>query len=102
MKSILLFLSLLSISPILGQDERRPFFLGVNPSVTVEPFYEKGEFDVNILPLVYQRPLTKMFDFRLISTLNLAVRNDGNGISHMGLEAGFPIYLKAKENKTNS
>jgi len=100
MKYILLFISLLITQSVFGQDDKRPNFWGVNPSVTVEPFYEKGEFDINILPLIYQTPLTKRFDFRLISTLNLAVRNDGNGISHVGLQAGLPMYFKAKESQT--
>ena len=73
-------------------------FIGINPSITVEPFYEKGESDINILPIVYQRPLTKLFDIRLISILNLGIRNNGNEISHFGFETGLPIYIKSKKN----
>ncbi len=85
-------------NPLLAQDGKKFNFIGINPSVTVEPFYEKGELDINIFPLVYQRSLTKRFDIRLTSILNLGIRNNGNEISHFGFEAGLPIFFKAKEN----
>ncbi len=98
------FLAILLIAlPFLAisQSERIPFFLGLNPSITIEPFYEKGEMDINILPLVFQRKLTNRIDFRLTSILNLGIRNDGSEISHFGIESAFPIFLKKKENKTD-
>ncbi len=98
-KSILLLLTTLTINTVYGQDEKRFNFFGINPSVTVEPFYEEGELDINIFPIVYQRSLTKRFDIRLTSILNLGVRNDGNEISHIGFEAGLPMFLKSKETK---
>jgi len=84
-----------------SQTERIPFFLGLNPSVTIEPFYEKGELDINILPLVFQRKMTYRIDFRLTSILNLGIRNEGSKISHFGIESAFPIFLKKKDNKTD-
>jgi hypothetical protein len=84
---------------LLGQEEKKYNFIGLNPSVTIEPFYEKGELDLNIFPVVYQRSMTKLMDIRMTSILNLGIRNDGNEISHYGLEAGFPIFFKRKENK---
>lgn len=54
-------------NPLLAQDDKRFNFIGINPSVTVEPFYDKGEFDINIFPIVYQRSLTKRLDIRLTS-----------------------------------
>jgi len=92
--------TLICESPIHAQEDKKYNFIGINPGVTVEPYYEKGEFDINIFPLVYQRSLSKRFDIRLASTLNLGVRNNGNGISHMGIETAFPIYLKKKEIKS--
>lgn len=71
-------------------------FIGINPSVTVEPFYERGELDVNILPVVYQRVLSKRMDLRFTSILNLGIRNTGTEISHFGLETALPIFLRAK------
>lgn len=35
-----------------GQENQRAHFIRLNPSVTVEPFYQEGEFDINIFPLV--------------------------------------------------
>lgn len=99
MKFILLLLTLLSVNAVFGQNETRLNFLGINPSVTVEPFYDKGELDINIFPLVYQRSLTKRFDIRLTSTLNLGIRNNRNEISHIGFESGLPIFFKSKETK---
>lgn len=97
MKAILLLITLLTVNSVFGQNEKRMNFLGINPSVTVEPFYGKGELDLNIFPLVYQRSLTKRFDIRLTSILNLGVRNNGNEISHIGFESGLPIFFKSKE-----
>lgn len=86
-------------NPLLAQEDKKFNFVGINPNVTVEPFYDKGELDISIFPLVYQRPLTKRFDIRLNLILNLGIRNNGNEISHFGFETGFPIFFKPKENK---
>jgi hypothetical protein len=87
----------------LAQEKSVPLFVGLNPSVTVEPFYAKGEFDVGIFPLVIQRPLGLRWDVRASTILNLGVRNNGNGISHYGLELAFPFFFSAKPDRfTNS
>jgi len=99
MKSFMLLLTVLSVSSVFGQNEKILNYLGINPSVTVEPFYDKGELDINIFPLVYQRSFSKRFDFRLTSILNLGMRNDGNKFSHFGFEAGLPIFFKSKESQ---
>ena len=100
-KQIILLTTILVLqnTQLFAQEDKKYNFLGINPSVTVEPFYEKGELDVNIFPVVYQRPLTKRFDIRLNSILNLGIRNNGNEISHFGCETGFPIFFKPKETK---
>lgn len=85
-------------NPLKAQEYKRLNFFGINPSVTVEPFYDKGELDVNIFPLVYQRTLTRRIDMRLTSILNLGIRNNGNNISHFGFETGLPIFFNQKEN----
>jgi len=77
-------------------------FLGLNPSITIEPFYEKGEFDVNVCPLVYQRVITRRIDIRLNSIVNLGIRKNGNALSHLGLELAVPIFFKKKENKNET
>jgi hypothetical protein len=87
----------LQYSLLFAQDNKISNFIGINPSVTVEPFYNKGELDVNIFPLVYQRTLTNRYDFRLTSILNLGIRNRGNQISHYGLEIALPILFEKKQ-----
>lgn len=85
------------VHPAHSQDERAPHFFGVNPSITVEPFYEKGEFDINVFPLVYQRPVSLRTDFRVTSIINLGIRNTGTAISHYGLETAAPFFLTKRE-----
>ncbi len=89
-------------NPLIAQSGNRSNFIGINPSVTVEPFYEKGELDINIIPIVYQTPLTNIFDLRLTSICNLGIRNEGNEISHFGIETALPIFFKAKQDKKES
>ena len=92
-------------NPLKAQDDHdhKFNFIGLNPSLTVEPFYEKGELDINILPFVYQRPITNRFDIRLTSICNYGIRNNGNEISHIGIETAMPIFFKIKRyNKESS
>ena len=65
------FLNLLLISQtfVLAQ-EKRPVFIGLQPSFTRETFYEEGEFDINIVPLMVQVPIDKMVDIRFTSEVN--------------------------------
>lgn len=95
-----LFLIVFSLGIVhhtLAQNTYYPNFIGLNPSLTIEPFYERGEMDINILPIVYQRPMTKLLDLRLTSIVNLGLRDSGNEISHFGLETALPIFFKPKE-----
>ncbi|PRY85500.1 hypothetical protein [Mongoliibacter ruber] len=80
-----------------AQTDKPSFLIGVNPSVTVEPFYERGEFDINVLPVVFQKRLAERVDLRLTSILNLGIRSERNQISHYGLEVASPIFFKKNE-----
>lgn len=84
---------------LFAQKEKSPDFFGINPSITVEPYYNKGEWDVNILPWVWQKPISKRIDLRFNSILNLGIRNTGNVISHFGLEIAAPVFLRKKSQK---
>jgi hypothetical protein len=86
---------------LFAQREKTPNFFGINPSITVEPYYNKGEFDVNILPLVWQKPLFYRMDLRLTSILNLGVRETGNVISHYGMEFAGVFLMKRKTEKSD-
>ncbi len=39
--------------------ERKPIFLGLQPGITKEKFYDKDEFDINVIPLVFEIPISK-------------------------------------------
>lgn len=99
-RHILIVALLLALAvSVLSQDGMRYHFVGVNPSVTVEPFYERGEFDLNVFPVVYQRSLSRRLDLRLTSIVNLGIRTGGTAFSHVGIETALPIFLKAKETR---
>lgn len=91
------FLLVFMANETKGQENQRAHFIGLNPSVTVEPFYQEGEFDINIFPLVYQLPLNSTIDFRVSTTVNLGFRESSNKISHLGGQIAFPIFFKKKE-----
>src|SRR5690554_3291601 len=97
-KYILFFLLIIPLK-ILAQNKNH--FIGINPNVTIESFYNKGELDINIFPFVYQLTVTKGADLRFTSILNLGIRNNGNDISHFGLETAMPIFLKKKSDKND-
>lgn len=90
----------ISAATNLSAQDKPATMIGLSPSVTVEPFYAKGELDMNILPLVFQRKLRPRVDVRLLSLLNLGIRNNGNIISHFGGEAVFPIYFSDLQSRT--
>jgi hypothetical protein len=99
-KSIFLLVCLLSFTQGLdAQDKITKHFIGLNPSITAEPFYEDGELDINIFPIVYQRIITKRADFRMTSILNYGIRNDGNKASIYGFEIAAPFFISQKLDK---
>ncbi len=75
-------------------------FWGINPGITVEPYYDSGEFDINVFPLVFQSSITRRLDVRLSGTLNYGIRNGSNELSHLGLEAALPVFFRKKEDKS--
>lgn len=97
---IFLFVSVTFFS--LGQKQSSPTFLGINPYITVEPFYAKGELDINLAPFVFQKPIGLRFDFRVNPILNLGIRTGNDVISHVGGELALPVYLRKKNDSTES
>jgi len=91
---------LLSCSYILwAQKSEHPFFLGIIPSVTMEPYYLKNEMDINIFPIVFQQKICNRVDYRISTILNLGLRQAKNQISHIGFQGSLPIFIiKSKEN----
>jgi hypothetical protein len=80
-----------------AQNRQKTCFIGISPAVTVEPFYQHGEFDINILPLVYQKPISKRVDIRLSSILNYGARKSSDQLSHFGVQIAMPVFLKSKD-----
>lgn len=94
--SLIVMLYLITNSFIYAQDSR-PVFIGLQPSFTKETFYEKNEFDINIIPLIVQVPVGKRIDLRATSEVNYHF-GPSNGISDVGVQFVMPVYLKKKEN----
>jgi hypothetical protein len=90
---IILIVFLQTCSSLYAQSNETSFFVGINPGITAEPYYEDGEYDVNILPLVFQKPIFNKFHIRLNSILNYGLREDENNFSHIGGEIGFPYFF---------
>lgn len=74
-------------------------YIGVQPEITVEKEYAKGEFDVNIVPLVFQYWLSESITIRYSNILNVHV-NKGLQTSQIGGQLAFPWYfLHEKESE---
>lgn len=93
--AILFLLLMLNSRFILGQ-EKHPVFIGVQPSITKETFYEKEDFDINIVPLVFQTPIGKIIDIRFTTLANYHF-GSSEGFSDIGFQLIAPIYFKKKE-----
>jgi len=91
----ILFL-LIGLSINIYSQDKKPFLIGFQPSLTKEKFYEKDEFDINIIPFVLQLPITKRVDFRYVNLANYHF-NGNQGFSDVGGEICFPIFMKKKE-----
>ncbi len=99
------FFLLLSLNLLLcivesnAQIKKSAHFLGMNPGISIKPFYESGELDMNIIPLVYQTKLYQKFDMRFISILNFGFRKDGNRIINYGMELALPYIFGQRSEK---
>ena len=72
-------------------------FLGIQPSITIEPFYEDGELDVNILPIVLEFPIGNRVDFRILPLMNYHFGGEEQGLSDVGFFTVLPIFFKSQE-----
>ena len=82
-----------SLYTVQAGTDKASYFVGITPSITAEPFYDAGEYDVNIFPLVYQKNIFNKIDVRITSIINYGIRKYENKISHVGIEMAFPIQL---------
>lgn len=97
MKKVISLLVLLLAFQFVEAQDKVSQYLGIRPYFTVEPYYEEGEFDINVFPLVYQNNISRLMSIRLASIFNYTIRKEGQNISHVGLQAAFPFYLKKRE-----
>jgi hypothetical protein len=92
LKRIFFILIVSFISTLFGENVAKSWFIGLNPSVTVEPYYKKGEFDVNIFPLVVEYSIIRSVHLRSIVIVNYGVRTGKNSFSHTGLQLAVPGF----------
>lgn len=97
MKSYLIIFTILLFIKTSYSQEGRAFMLGVNPSITVEQYYEQGELDINIFPAVIQLSINNRIDLRFITLFNVGIRKDVSGFANIGIETALPVYFKKKE-----
>ena len=95
-----ILLCCISLEAIYAQD-KHPVFIGIQPAITVEPFYEEGELDVNVFPLLIETPIGSRVTIKLSPLLNYHIGGEENGISDVGLYVVFPVYIKKRETKSD-
>ena len=74
------FIVMMISTQVYADFSSNELLLGAQPALTFEPFYESGEFDVNLLPAVVGVSLGQHWDLRLASVVNY---------HHGGLESGL-------------
>ena len=92
--ALVLLLFSVGIQHGLGQ-QKGSFYLGLGPDFTTEKEYEKGEFDVNVLPFVIQYNLTNYIGIRASTVVNLHVK-DGTEVSQVGGQLALPVYIRSE------
>lgn len=97
MKTIsIVFLLIVLVTVGYSQEEKRALFIGLQPSLTKEKFYDENEFDINVFPIVVQTGISKRVDIRFITLANYHF-GDAAQFSDLGIELATPIFLKKKE-----
>ncbi len=97
---VIISLCILLLGEVYGQSKNN-VFIGIQPSITVEPFYESGEFDLNILPLVFETPVDLRINIRFLPSANYHFGGETSGFSDIGFFTVLPIYLKKTESVEN-
>lgn len=95
-KAILLLSLLNTFSASMAGSQ---YSLGIEPQFSQEDWYDKNEWNTNILPFVYETGLGAHSSIRLRSHLFLHTGGvDGTAISLLGLGAAWLWYLDPKSN----
>jgi hypothetical protein len=93
----LLFIAILLTVNICFAQERKPVFVGLQPSITKEKFYDENEFDINVIPIVVEIPIAKRMDLRINTIANYHFGRTEKQFSDIGFQALAPIFLRKKE-----
>jgi len=94
-KLVLLVILTFGVSQAYGQS-KRAFFFGIQPAFTKEKFYEKNEFDINVIPIVIQTPISNRMDLRFVSLANYHFGNREK-FSDIGFQLLAPWNFTKKE-----
>lgn len=92
-----LFLIIVLIASVNELKAQKQLFIGIQPGLTKETFYEKNEFDINVIPIVLQTSLSKRMDIRAVTLANYHF-GPSSQFSDLGVNVIAPIYFKKKEN----
>jgi hypothetical protein len=92
--TLLLFAILLASAS--GQSNNN-IFVGLQPAVTVEPFYEDGELDINVLPLIYETQIGSRTTIRFAPIVNYHIGGETEGISDVAVFAVLPVFFNKVE-----
>lgn len=91
---VMFITALLLISvPVIGQST---YWVGLEPSVVIEPDYEDGEIDLGLLQLVVRGDLKGNLDWRCLLLNNYHV-GGVSGFNDLGIEMAAPYYLSSNE-----
>lgn len=102
---ILLMFGFICIAPFKNQvkaqyfhdDSYRVDYLGFSPMVLFPEGVKKGNYDINVLPLVTTTILTGYIEARTTAFLNIGYRSEREDrnwiVSSMGGEMAFPIFF---------
>ncbi len=89
METLKILLILVLIIPGYAAND---LLLGLEPAMTVEPFYEDNEFDLNLVPLVIHQRGAESLKTRLILQANYHFADEA-GFNNVGLEVARPAYI---------
>lgn len=93
---IFLFAIMISFSGICMGQNKKPIFIGLQPGITKEKFYTENEFDVNVIPIVIEFPVSRRVDLRFTSIANYHFGSD-QGFSDLGLQLLTPVFFRKQE-----
>ncbi|MEA1875535.1 MAG: hypothetical protein U9N86_01610 [Bacteroidota bacterium] len=103
----LLAISIISSSSLQAQSQDhvkvRPvqFYLGIQPSVNVEPINEyQNTITFNVVPLIVEYAVNNRWSIRLNPIVNLQLRPEfPSAISHIGLGVTVPYHFSKKNSE---